>query len=115
MAGTLFEGLIVAEATKVFSMLGKRPDLYYWRSHDGLEVDLLVDIGGKLVPIEIKLTATPAAGHTEPIERFKKVAGKRAATTGLLVCRVTKQRSLPAGHLAMPWQEFPAWLDAKLR
>jgi predicted AAA+ superfamily ATPase len=115
MGGALFEGVVVAEAMKVFSILGKRPDLYYWRSHDGLEVDLLLEIGGPLVPIEIKLTATPTAGHTEPIERFKKVAGKRAAAGGLIVCRVFKQRPLPGGHVAMPWQEFPAWLEAKLR
>jgi predicted AAA+ superfamily ATPase len=115
MAGALFEGLIVAEAMKVSSVLGKRPDFYYWRSHDGLEVDLLVPADGRLVPVEIKLTATPAAGHVEPIERWKRVAGKRGGATGLVVCRVPKPRQLPWGHLAMPWQDFPAWLEATLR
>jgi len=115
MAGALFEGLVVAEAMKVFSVLGKRPDLYYWRSHGGLEVDLLVAAGGRLVPIEIKLSATPTAGHVEPIEHLKKVGGKRVATSGLVVCRVPKLRPLPSGHLAMPWQDFPAWLEAHLR
>ncbi|MFL6192774.1 MAG: ATP-binding protein, partial [Thermoanaerobaculia bacterium] len=42
MGGHLFEGLIVSEAYKVYALLGKRPDLYFWRSQDGLEIDLVL-------------------------------------------------------------------------
>lgn len=34
---------------------GKRPDLYFWRSNDGLEVDLIIKIGQCLYPIEINI------------------------------------------------------------
>ena len=50
---------MIAEAYKVFTLHGKRADLYFWRSHDQLEVDLLLPLGGRLQPVEIKLTATP--------------------------------------------------------
>ena len=46
MGGSLFEGLIVSEAHKVFALRGRRPDLYFWRSHDGLEVDLVLRLPG---------------------------------------------------------------------
>jgi predicted AAA+ superfamily ATPase len=115
MAGALFEGLVVGEAMKVFTVLGQRPELYFWRSHDGLEVDLLVRVGATFVPVEIKLTATPTVAHTEPLARITRLAGKRIGGPGVVVCRVREQRPLPSGHIAMPWQEFPAWLEARLR
>lgn len=114
MGGAFFEGLVLSEAAKVFTVLGRRPDLYFWRSHDGLEVDLLIQVGGRLLPIEVKLTATPTARHLQPLEHFRKLAGERATPTGVLVCRVGERRPLPGGHLALPWQEFPAWLREQL-
>jgi hypothetical protein len=112
--GSLFEGWVLAEAYKVFTLHGKRADLYFWRSHDQLEVDLLLPLGGRLQPVEIKLTATPTRRHVEPLRRFQELAGDAAAETGLLVCRTPEPRPLPGGALALPWWEFPAWLDARL-
>lgn len=110
MGGAIFEGLIVSEAVKVFAMKGRRPDLYFWRSHDGLEVDLLIKIGAKLHPVEIKLTSTPSVKHLEPIGRFKAIAGKDAADSGLVVCRIKKSAPMPSNNMAVPWNEFPKWL-----
>lgn len=114
MGGPLLEGWVVMEAVKAFMALGRKPDLYFWRSHDGLEVDLLIVIDGKLQPVEIKLTATPGAGHTEPLNRFLAIAGDEAGGPGILVCRADRQRPLPNGHVAMPWKSFPGWLRARL-
>lgn len=115
MGGPLLEGWVVTEAVKAFMALGRKPDVYFWRSHDGLEVDLLIMIDGKLQPVEIKSTATPGAGHVDPINRFLAVAGDEAARQGILVCRTETERALPNGHLAMPWQSFPGWLGSRLR
>ena len=114
MGGALLEGWVVTEAAKAFMALGQKPDLYFWRSHDGLEVDLLIVINGKLHPVEIKLTATPGAGHVSPINRFIAAAGDEACPQGILVCRTETERALPNGHLALPWQAFPQWLRARL-
>jgi predicted AAA+ superfamily ATPase len=114
MSGALFEGMVISEAVKVFTMKGKKLDIFFWRSHDGLEVDLIVHIGNKLYPIEIKLTSTPSNRHLEPLNRFKALAGKDAAETGLLVCRVDKQIPMPSNNLAIPWNSFPEWLLSKI-
>lgn len=114
MGGPLLEGWVVTEAVKAFMALGRKPDVYFWRSHDGLEVDLLIVIDGKLQPVEIKLTATPGAGHAEPLNRFLAVAGDEATGQGILVCRTEKERALPNGHIAIPWKSFPGWLGERL-
>jgi len=109
MGGALFEGWVVSEAVKALTSQGKRPELYFWRSHDGLEVDLLLRSGNHLIPVEIKLTASPTGRHLDPLERFKRLSGNLAAKEGVLVCRVPERRPLPHGNLALPWSEFPDW------
>jgi predicted AAA+ superfamily ATPase len=110
MGGALFEGLIISETVKVFTLTGSRPDIYFWRSHDGLEVDLLIHCNGKLIPIEIKLTATPNMNHIMPLQQFKTLAGADAAETGILVCRVAQETPMPMNNIAMPWHKYPDWL-----
>lgn len=114
MGGALLEGWVVTEAVKAFMALGRKQDLYFWRSHDGLEVDLLIVINGKLQPIEIKLTATPSAGHDAPIERFITAAGDEAYPQGIVICLAETEKVLPNGHLALPWKAFPQWLRIRL-
>lgn len=110
----LLGGWVITEAVKAFMSLGRKPDVYFWRSHDGFEVDLLIAIDGKLHAVEIKLTATPGAGHVDPINRFLAVARDKAAQQGILVCRTETERALPNGHIAMPWQSFPDSLRKRL-
>lgn len=115
MGGALFEGLIVIEALKTFTNRGLKPALWYWRSHDGLEVDLIVQGKDQLIPIEIKLTATPQTQHTESLRRFRSLAGEDRCHAGVLVCRVPQAQPLPHGPTALPWQEFPLWLEQQIR
>jgi len=114
MGGPLFEGFLISEAYKVFAILGKRPDLYFWRAQQALEVDLVLRLSTGLVPIEIKLTATPTLKHAEVLTRFKALAGKDASSEGILVCRTPERIQLPNGNLALPWTEFAVWLRETL-
>jgi hypothetical protein len=111
MGGAVFEGLIITEIWKAFLNRDKRPALFFWRSQGGLEVDGIIQARDKLWPIEIKLTSTPSARHSEFLDLFKEVAGKAASEIGLLVCNTTQQRKLPGNNLALPWRRFPAWVE----
>lgn len=114
LGGPLLEGWIVSEVLKAFAHSGRRPEVYHWRSHGGLEVDLLVPVGPKLLAIEVKLTATPRPGHLRPLERLRALLGDDAAAPGLLVCRVKQPTALPGGGLALPWCEFGGWLRERI-
>lgn len=114
MGGAFFEGLMVVEAVKTFTNLGLKPSIWFWRSHDGMEVDLILQAKGKLVPIEIKLTTTPQPTHLEALKKFRTLAGEAGCEPGVLVCRVSQEQPLPFGITALPWQEFPAWLKRKI-
>ena len=116
MGGNFFEGLIVTEAVKCFYNRGKHPELYFWRSHDGLEVDLIIQIGNVLYPIEIKCSATPKSNFMVPLNQFRKLAeaSPLSVADGLLVCQAPKPGTLPNGNQYLPWNLFYQWLDGKL-
>ena len=54
LRGNLFETMIVAEVLKFFYNHGIRPPLHYYREASGLEIDLLISLGNKQIPVEIK-------------------------------------------------------------
>ena len=54
LRGNLFENLVVAEALKQRANAGLAPGLWFLRTADGFEIDLLCSFGRSLRPIEIK-------------------------------------------------------------
>lgn len=59
MAGAYFETYVVTEIVKSYYNAGKRPDLYYYRDIDKKEIDLVITIGDKIYPLEIKKSKNP--------------------------------------------------------
>ncbi len=105
MAGALFETAVVAELAKLFYHRGLPPALWYWRSREGHEVDLLVELSGRLHPIEIKITTTPRPSHVENLVRWRSLAGE-AAGSGLLVASAENASSLVPGVRVLPWNQL---------
>ncbi len=54
LRGSIFENFIIADIFKQFHHAGSRPSLFFWRDHRGNEVDLLIEHGNRLIPVEIK-------------------------------------------------------------
>jgi predicted AAA+ superfamily ATPase len=46
------------------------PRVYFWRTAAGAEVDIIVEHGGRCVPIEAKLSSTPRPRMASGIEAF---------------------------------------------
>lgn len=59
-AGQFFETWVVTEIVKSFLNAGKSVrDLYYYRDADQREIDLVLESGRTIYPVEIKMTAKP--------------------------------------------------------
>jgi len=56
MGGAIMETAVLSEIVKALVHRGIDPQVYFWRTIAGTEVDIVVDTGGKLVPIEVKLS-----------------------------------------------------------
>ncbi|MCB1107299.1 MAG: ATP-binding protein [Chlamydiia bacterium] len=72
MAGAIAETFIVTEIYKRISNQGVEPQIYFWRTSTGTEVDLLVENQGKRIPIEIKSTSTPKPPMALEITTFQE-------------------------------------------
>lgn len=55
--GNILENWFITELIKQKSLLSLPPDFYFFRTGSGIEIDLIVDFTGKLIPIEIKSAA----------------------------------------------------------
>jgi len=78
MGGQIFETAVLAEIVKTFRNRGEDPKVYFWRTSTAVEVDIIVDLGVKFIPIEAKLSATPSPSMATGIMSFRKDFGKKA-------------------------------------
>lgn len=83
LRGMLFENLIVTEVMKYFLNNGRRPGLMFYRDSNGNEVDLVIQRGTDVVPIEIKSAATVNRDFFKGLKRFK--ASVSSSADGILV------------------------------
>lgn len=58
MRGSIFENWVILERMKAEFNHGKEPPFYFWRDVKGHEVDLVIDMGEHLYPVEIKSGVT---------------------------------------------------------
>lgn len=81
--GALVETWCVSDALKARSNRGLSPSAWYWRSSDGIEVDLVFETGAGLVPLEIKSAVTPRRDFVGPIEKFRMLSAREPDATVL--------------------------------
>ena len=72
MGGAIFETAVVGEIMRRLSGRGGRPQLHFWRTSTGVEVDLIVETAGKRIPIEVRMSATPDRSMARNIAAFRK-------------------------------------------
>jgi len=61
--GPSWEGFVIERILGALGLLGERPRPFFWRTHGGAEVDLLLEMRGRLLPIDVKLSSAPAVGR----------------------------------------------------
>ncbi|MDI6733820.1 MAG: ATP-binding protein [Planctomycetota bacterium] len=84
--GALFETMVIGDFLKRFLNSGQKPSLYYLRSRDGLEIDLVIEQEGKLHLFEIKSTMTITPKHAVSLSRLLEPLGSDVASAGIISC-----------------------------
>jgi hypothetical protein len=105
MGGAIFETAVLMEVVKGLLGRGEDPLVYFWRTSYGAEVDVVVDAGDRLVPVEAKLSSTPRAAMASGIESFRRAVGSRAAP-GWVVTTARDRLPLIPGVTAIPFSEL---------
>lgn len=84
MKGAIFENFVFSEIYKAFAHRGELPPLYFWRDRTGHEVDIVIDTGKRLVPVEIKSSETIDSSFFDGL-RYYSFLGVPVSKTGVLV------------------------------
>lgn len=84
LRGNMFETLIISEMAKSQLNKGERPALYFWRDSNGNEIDLIIEQGAHLMPIEIKSGRTLTRDFYKGLEKWCEIAGNSAVRPTLI-------------------------------
>ena len=85
----------------------RQTGLYFFRSHGGPEVDLVMERGGRLIPVEVKRAATLRREDAAGLRAFLDLAGKDAPF-GILLHGGGEAVSLGDRIVALPLRAFLA-------
>nr|WP_298438336.1 ATP-binding protein [Geobacter sp.] len=84
LRGNIFETFVVAELIKARLNRGERPDFHFWRDSNGNEIDVVIEQGPKLVPLEIKSGRTVTPDSFAGLEKWCALAGDSAMAPTLV-------------------------------
>lgn len=84
MAGALFETACVTQFVRRFKAMADSCNIFFWKSTDGYEVDLLVETAEGFFPVEFKLSSTVSSRHTVSLSKWMDLAGD-LSRDGLIV------------------------------
>lgn len=102
VAGAHLENLVLHDLVAWRDARLERAEICYWRTAIGEEVDLLIEAGGQLLPIEIKAGARPGLADAKHLRTFRAEYGRKARA-GLLLHTGETLDWLAPDVLAAPW------------
>jgi predicted AAA+ superfamily ATPase len=101
--GASFEGMVIEELAALSAARLVRPELFFWRTQAGAEVDLLIVEGRRILPIEIKLGAAVNHYAVAGLRQCMKDLGLRR---GWVVTTGRERRRPSPGIDIIPWEDI---------
>jgi predicted AAA+ superfamily ATPase len=104
LAGPALETYVIGEIIKSYWNNGERPSFFFYRDVKQREIDLIIEKGGLLYPIEIKKTASP---RPTDVANFALLDVPRICTgTSALICQTAEPVPLGKNAVALPVGEL---------
>ncbi len=103
LKGSLFENYVINDMVKERYNNNKPLDLYFWRDSTGNEIDVVIDQGSDLYPIEIKAGKTITSDYFKNFQFWKKATGFEYGTV-IYAGQEAQKRS--SGIQVISWKGF---------
>jgi predicted AAA+ superfamily ATPase len=100
--GAHLENLVLLDLLAWRDVQTPRPEVLYWRTADGAEVDFVIEAGKRLLPVEVKAAARALPADAKGLETFLDEYGDRS-DGGLLLYGGDEVFPLTRRVLAVPW------------
>jgi predicted AAA+ superfamily ATPase len=100
--GVLFEHAVMLEIIRRVEAINKGYKICYWRTSAGAEVDCIIDMGSRVIPIEIKSSSYVTQSEIKGLKSFMGDY-RRAAKQGYVITMGGRKEALADNILAVPW------------
>jgi len=93
--GAVWENLVISEVHKHFFNIGKRPPCWFWRTVQGEEVDLLVEVGPRqFLTVECKTASQIEPRALKGFAGLEKSYGAESLKRAAVICRTEESYPL---------------------
>ncbi len=101
LRGAIFESFVVSELVKGFAARRRDPPLYFWRDAAGREIDVLIDTGERLIPVEVKSGETVAGDAVDTLAWWTSIPSN--PNRGGVLVHGGSERFDFKGFQVLPW------------
>lgn len=106
--GALFENMILVDSIKNCNAYGLRPSLSFFRDSNQKEIDLIIELGNKIVPIEIKASQMISSSFFDTLTWFKETTNSQEPP---VVIYGGDQNQTRAQGKVVSWKKLDAFID----
>jgi len=99
--GAIFESWVISELYKSYCHTGKQPAMYYFRDSNNNEIDLILEHGSKILPVEIKSSQTVNSEFFKGLEYWRKLT--RIADLPAVLIYGGDSSAIFKGMKVLPW------------
>lgn len=114
ISGQLLETVVLSEVVKSFYNRGSIPKIFCWRTSSGEEVDFVIEAGGQIIPLEVKLSARANRQMAKGLVSFSKLFGdkiERAFLVNLSQEELRLDKEITSIHLVDFIRRWPGIKD----
>jgi len=102
LLGAFFESFVVMEIVKLVAALGARVQFCHFRAGESAEVDLVLEHGRAIIPIEIKCSASVDPSWGKGIRVLREVLDTDSKQRGFVVSLHSEVKEIQAGVWNLP-------------
>ena len=110
--GDLFEQFVGLEILKILRIYAPQARLYYWKDHNGPEVDYVIEYNRQYLPIEVKYTSKPLSKDADHLHTFQQEYD--CLSPALIVCRIERPMEIANNIIAIPWSTLPMMIKKRV-
>ncbi len=103
--GNRFKQWVGLSLIRYFRSRNLRGSVYYWRDHNGPEIDWIVEMNNRWIPVEVKFSDNPQPRHTKALSQFIQ-ENPRKASVGYIIFAGDRARQIDQNIIALPWFEL---------
>ena len=112
--GNIWENFIINEVLKLFSFNLIKPTVWFFRDKDALEVDLIIELNGKINIYDIKFTENPDKNDIKSIKKTISFFDEKQINKAGIICRTLHEYEIDKNIFGLKINHLKELLEKKL-